>query len=166
MNETLTNSLSDLILGIDHVAIAVEDIDASASWYTAALGFELAECSTVSGEHSGMVYAVLTSGTSTIVLVQGTSPASQVSKFIREKGAGMHHIALAVSNLDEAVSRAKLAGSLPDTPIVEDGGIRQAFLRRDPVSGIRIELIERHGKAFSAQNVKDLFVALEAQDLY
>lgn len=166
MNDALTTSLSGLILGIDHVAIAVEDIAASISWYTSALGFTLTERNEIAGEHSGMIYAVLTSCTSTIVLVQGTSPTSQVSKFIREKGSGMHHIALAVSDLDKAIERAQQAGGKPDTPIISDKGIRQAFLPRDPVSGIRIELIERHGNAFSAQNVKDLFIALETQDLY
>jgi len=166
MDKTLTSSLSDLILGVDHVAIAVEDIAASIDWYTSALGFTLAEKSEVSGEHSGMVYAVLTSGTSTVVLVQGTSPASQVTRFIEAKGAGMHHIALAVSNLDEAISRLCKAGGVTDTPVVSDKGIRQAFLQRDPVSGVRIELIERNGAAFSEQNVQGLFKALEEKNLY
>jgi len=166
MDDTLTASFSDLILGIDHVAIAVEDIAASISWYTTTLGFSLAEKNDVSGDHSGMMYAVLISGATTIVLVQGTSPASQVSKFIEAKGTGMHHIALAVSNLDEALKRVSQSGGKADTPIASDAGIRQAFLQRDPVTGVRIELIERHGGAFSEQNVQILFKALEAKNLY
>ena len=166
MNETLEKSLSGLILGIDHVAIAVEDIAASIVWYTTMLGFSLADRSEVSGEYSGMVYAVLISGTTTIVLVQGTSPESQVSRFIDAKGPGMHHVALAVSNLDEALRRISQSGGNADTPIVSDHGIRQAFLPRDPVSGIRIELIEREGATFSERNVQALFKALEAKDLY
>jgi len=166
MDNTLTSSFSNMILGIDHVAIAVNDIDASISWYTATLGFSLTEKSTVAGDHSGMTYAVLMSGTTTIVLVQGTSPASQVSKFIEAKGSGIHHIALAVSDLDEALKCVKQSGGNADTPIAYDTGIRQIFLRRDPVTGMRIELIERHGGAFSEQNVQALFKALEAKDLY
>jgi methylmalonyl-CoA epimerase len=166
MNNVLTSAVSDLVLGIDHVALAVEDIEASISWYTNTLGFSLAERNEVSGEHSGMVYAVLVSGQTTIVLVQGSSPASQVTRFIEAKGTGMHHIALAVSDLDETIRRVGKSGGVADTPIVTDQGIRQAFLQRDPVTGVRIELIERHGGAFSEQNVQALFKALEAKNLY
>lgn len=166
MKNALTSAFSDLVLGIDHVALAVEDMDASISWYTDTLGFSLAERNAVSGDHSGMDYAVLISGQTTIVLVQGSSPASQVARFIEAKGSGMHHIALAVSDLDEAIRRVCKSGGVADTPIVTDHGIRQVFLQRDPVTGVRIELIERHGGAFSEQNVQALFRALEAKDLY
>lgn len=157
--------LSDLILGIDHVALAVTDVDASLQSY-GALGFKLIERSEVRGEHSGMVYAVLKSTDATLVLVQGTSPASQVSKFIAVCGTGMHHIAFAVSDLEAAIQRANAAGILCDTPIIKDDGIRQAFLHRDDKTGIRIELIERTGVPFSEKNVAGLFKALEEKDLY
>ena len=166
MDDTLTPPYSDLILGIDHVAIAVEDVAASIAWYTATLGFSLVEKNEVTGDHSGMVYAVLISGATTIVLVQGTSPESQVSKFIDAKGPGMHHVALAVSDLDEALRRVNQSSGIADTPIVADQGIRQAFLPRDSISGVRIELIEREGAAFSEKNVQALFQALEAKGLY
>ena len=166
MKNNLTTQLADLVLGIDHVAIAVPDIDASIAWYTATLGFALAERSEISGDHSAMLYATLISGSSTIVLVQGTSPASQVSKFLAEFGAGMHHIALAVADLDLAIGRVISTGGCIDTPVVHDNGIRQVFLRRDPATGIRIELIERHDVSFSKQNVEQLFKAFEEKDLY
>ena len=166
MDNTLTTQLADLVLGIDHVAIAVKDIDASIAWYSSALGFSMAERSEVSGNHSGMLYAVLISGTTTVVLVQGTSPASQVSKFLAEFGAGMHHIGLVVTDLDTAIDRIAKAGGIADTPVVRDNGIRQAFLQRDPATGIRIELIERHGVSFSKQNVERLFRAFEEKNLY
>ena len=166
MTSTLTAQLGDLILGIDHVAIAVEDIDASIARYSTALGFALLERSEVSGDHSGMLYAVMKAGSATVVLVQGTSPASQVSKFLAAFGAGMHHIALAVTDLDKAIARTTVAGGIADTPVISDDGIRQAFLQRDPTTGVRIELIERHGVPFSEKNVEQLFRALEEKDLY
>jgi len=166
MENTLITQLADLVLGIDHVAIAVKDIDASIAWYSSALGFSLKERSEISGNHSGMLYAVLTSGSATVVLVQGTSPASQVARFLAEFGAGMHHIALAVSDLDAAIDRISSAGGGTDTPIVCDNGIRQAFLQRDPATGMRIELIERDGGEFSRQNVERLFKVFEEKDLY
>lgn len=164
--DMLSSQLNDLVIGIDHVALAVEDIDASITWYTKALGFSLLDRSDISGDHSSMVYAVLKCGSSTIVLVQGTSPESQVSKFIETFGTGMHHIALAVSDLDAALARVSNAGGHTDTPIIADEGIRQTFLHRDPVTGIRIELIERKDAPFSEKNVEGLFRALEEKNLY
>jgi methylmalonyl-CoA/ethylmalonyl-CoA epimerase len=166
MDNTLTTQLAELVLGIDHVAIAVKDIDASIAWYSSALGFSLAERSEVSGDHTGMLYAVMKSASATVVLIQGTSPESQVSKFLDAYGAGMHHIALAVADLDEAINRVAAAGGIADTPVVSDNGIRQALLQLDPATGLRIELIERHGVSFSKQNVEQLFRALEEKGLY
>lgn len=161
----LRDRLTDLILGIDHVALAVTDIDAALPAY-AALGFSLLDRNEVHGKHSGMLYATLKSGEATLVLVQGTSPASQVTRFVENSGAGIHHVAYAVSDLDEALRRAQAAGITADTPVVANSGIRQAFLRRDEKTGVRIELIERQGVSFSEHNVKQLFRALEAKDLY
>lgn len=157
--------ISDLILGIDHVALAVSDIDSSLSAYSA-LGFSILDRSEVHGEHSGMLYATLKSHDATLVLVQGTSAASQVSRFIEKCGAGIHHVAFAVSNLDEALRRTHEAGIAADTPVVSDVGIRQTFLQRDEQTGVRIELIERQGAPFSERNVQQLFRALETKGLY
>lgn len=156
---------SELILGIDHIAIAVPDIESAINIY-AALGFTLVERSEIHGDHSGMVYAVLKNATTTLVLVQGTAAESQVSRFIAEFGSGIHHIAFAVSDLDAALNCANDAGIQSDTPIISDAGIRQAFLHRDESLGVRIELIERREASFSKQNVEGLFRALEAKDLY
>jgi hypothetical protein len=78
----------------------------------------------------------------------------------------VQHIAFGVRDMDEAMDRlAGSAGAL-DTPLIEDVGIRQAFLRRDPGSGVRVELIERTGGSFSDNTVRQLFLAFEASDLY
>lgn len=166
MENALTTKLADLVLGIDHVAIAVKNIDASIAWYSSTLGFSLAERGEVSGDHSGMLYAVLKSGSISVVLTQGTSPASQVSKFLAASGSGVQHIAFAVTDLDTAIDRIAKAGGITDTPVISDGGIRQAFLQRDPATGMRIELIERHDGSFSKQNIERLFKALEEKNLY
>lgn len=149
MKNTTTTQIGDLILGIDHVAIVVENIDSSIALYASALGFSLQERSEVTGDHSGMLYAVMKSGAATMVLVQGTTPESQISKFLAVFGAGMHHIAFAVANLDKTIDKVIKAGGITDTPVISDNGIRQAFLQRDPTTGVRVELIERHGVSFS-----------------
>jgi methylmalonyl-CoA/ethylmalonyl-CoA epimerase len=166
MVHTLASQLSDCIVAIDHVAVAVENLDDAIAWYSSTLGFSLIERSVTNGAHSGMLYAVMKAGQATVVLVQGTNPQSQVSRFLAEFGPGIHHIGFTVTNLDEAMARIINAGGSTDTPIVSDTGIRQAFLPRDHATGVRIELIERQGDSFSSQNAERLFKTLEEKKLY
>ena len=79
---------------------------------------------------------------------------------------GIDHVAIAVANLDKTIDKVIKAGGITDTPVISDNGIRQAFLQRDPTTGVRVELIERHGVSFSEQNVEHLFRALEEKDLF
>ena len=158
--------LQDCITGIDHVAVAVVDLAEAIAWYTGKLGFHLVEERETRGEHTAMVSAVVTSGSAVVVLIQGTSPESQVSRFIEHFGPGVQHIAFGVRDMDEAVERLGASGGVIDTPLIVDTGIRQAFLRRDAGSGVRVELIERTGGSFSDNTVRQLFLAFETNDLY
>jgi methylmalonyl-CoA/ethylmalonyl-CoA epimerase len=158
--------LNDCILGLDHVAIAVEDLNTAIEWYRRALGFTLLETRTTRGERTGMRSAVLVAGAAVIVLVQGTEPESQVSRFVARFGAGVQHIAFRVGDLCRVMHRVCEGGAGADVPIIEEEGIRQVFLRRDPGSGVRVELIERRGGDFSDRSVERLFRAFETYNLY
>ncbi len=161
-----TAQLADLILDIDHISIAVESLDAAIQWYEMTLGFTLVERRVTSGEHSGMLSAVMRAGRAIVVLVQGTCPRSQISLLLDKSGPGVSHIAYAVADMDEAVMRITAAGGQFDTPILCGEGIRQIFLQRDPVTGVRIELIERTGGSLSDKNIERLFRTLEEKGLY
>lgn len=160
--------LSDLIRGIDHLAIAVENLEESIAWYQGALGFSLLERRITEGSHTSMHSAVMRAGEIKIVLIKGVGPDSQVSRFLQARGPGVHHIAFAVNDMDTAVERLMQSGVQTDTPVVCGSGVRQVFLRRDPKTGVRLELIERSGNfdSFAEQNVEQLFMALEENDLY
>ena len=162
----LTQSLGDCILSVDHIAIAVVDLDAAVEWYTRCLGFKLIETRTTCGERTSMVSAVLSAGGALVVLVQGTTPESQVSRFVQHFGAGVQHIAFSVNDIEVALARVLSAGGAADTPKIRDEGIRQVFLRRDAGSAVRVELIERRGGEFSDHSVQQLFRAFESADLY
>ncbi len=154
------------ITGVDHVAIAVSDLDSAIDWYTANFGFRVIERRLTRGERTAMISAVLQAGNATLVLIQGTTPESQVSRFVHHFGCGVQHLALQVNDLDAAIRRLSENGAIVDTPIISDEGIRQVFLRRDDDSGVRVELIERRGGNFTDQSVGRLFRAFEAKDLY
>ncbi len=151
---------------IDHIAIAVRNLEESITFYTDVLGFELRERRKTEGKKTAMVSAVLKAGPITVVLLEGTSPESQVSKFIEHYGPGVQHLAVAVEDLPATAERLKQAGLSFDTSIIESPGLRQIFTTRDPGSGIMIELIERMGGDFSDQSVQNLFQQLEQKDSF
>jgi methylmalonyl-CoA/ethylmalonyl-CoA epimerase len=157
--------ISQGVTAIDHVAIAVRDLDAAVRWYTEALGFALTERDIIRGDLTAMNYAVMKAGQATVVLVQGTCSASQVSRFLAGQDSGLHHIGLAVVDLDQAIEAARACGVELDTPIVNECGVRQAFLKLDPATGVRVELIERRATAFSRENIQQLFRHFEENEL-
>lgn len=159
-------SLSHHILGLDHVAIAVEDLEQAIDWYASALGFELVERRRTAGEATSMISAVLKAGSAIVVLVQGVEPESQVSRFVQQFGAGVQHVAFAVVDLDAALASVEASGGRSETGVLSDEGIRQTFLRRDPGSGVRVELIERCGGEFSDSSVERLFRSMERDGLF
>jgi methylmalonyl-CoA epimerase len=162
----MLDTIADHVLEIDHVAIAVADLEVAVTWYREGLGFKVVERRVTRGERTSMRSAVLKAGRSVVVLIQGVEPDSQVSRFVEHFGPGVQHLAFAVDDLDAALAAMRSAGGDIATPIIQHEGIRQAFLRRDPGSGVRIELIERRGGSFTDRSVERLFRAFERQDLY
>jgi len=156
------------ILRLDHVAIAVPDLEASIKLYRDVFGSELVERRVTEGRATSMVSAVLKFGETTVVLVQGTSPESQVSRYVRAHGAGVQHLAFQVTNLAGLERTLRKRGAQFATTIINGTGIRQAFTRRDPESGMMIELIERleDDGRFTDESVAELFRQLEENDLY
>jgi methylmalonyl-CoA/ethylmalonyl-CoA epimerase len=165
MNTTaVKQALGALVTGIDHISVAVRDLEASIRWYSEVLGFEVKEQRTTQGDRSSMRSAVMVCGGAMVVLVEGGEPSSQVTRFIEQRGEGVSHVALAVTDLDEALLRVEAVAGRIALPPVEERGIRQVFLESEGSSGVRIELIERRGGAFSDHSVREMYRALEAGD--
>ncbi len=159
-------ALGKYATAVDHVAIAVRDLEDSIKLYTEVLGFELKERRRTEGQHTAMVSAVLKAGPVTVVLLQGTSPDSQVSRFVEHFGPGVQHVAIGVQNLPEMAEELKAAGMEFDTTVIQSPGLRQIFSKRDSGSGMMFEFIERMGGDFSDQSVQQLFEQLEQKDSY
>ena len=159
-------ALSKYATSVDHVAIAVQNLEESIKLYTDVMGFELKERRRTEGKHTAMISAVLKAGPVTVVLLQGTSPDSQVSRFVENFGPGVQHVALGVQNLPEMAEELKEAGMEFDTTVIQSPGLRQIFSKRDPGSGMMFEFIERMGGDFSDQSVQQLFEQLEKKDSY
>lgn len=151
---------------LDHIAIAVENLDEAVEWYCNGLGYNLVDRRSTRGESSGMISAVLKGEGVPLVLVQGTEPESQVSKFIENFGPGVQHIGICVDDVNDAVTSVGALGTLPEFSTIEGDGIRQVFLENTGGSGVRVELIERNGGDFNDRSVEKLFREFEAKGAY
>ncbi|HET7865283.1 MAG TPA: VOC family protein [Burkholderiaceae bacterium] len=161
-------SVAELVVGIDHVAVAVGDLEAAVDWAIGQLGCRLRELRETRGEASGMRSAVLELGGLILVLVQGTSASSQVAQFVARHGPGVQHLALRVSDITQASSALARRGMHFSTPQLDGDDLSQIFSTRDPRTGLMLELIQRHNGylGFSDENVTRLFRSLEQRGEY
>lgn len=154
--------LGQRLEAVDHLAIAVEDLEAAVALYRDRLGFEETERRTTQGVKTGMESVVMIGGPLKIVLLRGTSPESQVSRYVAEYGPGVQHVAFRVTDIEAVVADLQQRGLEFDTGIIQGTGLKQAFSTREPVSGMMFEIIERTGEeGFQDQNVQQLFESLE-----
>ena len=93
---------------IDHIAIAVTDVEESAKVYQEALGVNNVEFETVESE--GVKVAIIHLENGRIELMQPTNDASPIKKFLDKKGPGLHHMALETNNIESEVSRMEVCG--------------------------------------------------------
>jgi len=152
---------------IDHIAIAVIDIEQAIHFYSSILGFKVIRRLKIEGKSTGMLSAELEHNGIKFVLVEGTEPESQVSRLITKFGPGIAHIAFEVDCVESSVEKLSNKGLSFDTNVIKGNGLIQAFSSRDPNSGMSFELIQRTGEeGFLPENIQQLFDQLEASDAY
>jgi len=93
---------------IDHIAIAVNDVEESAKVYQQALGVENVEFETVESE--GVKVAIIHLENGRVELMQPTNDSSPIKKFLDKKGPGLHHMALETDNIEGEVKRMEGCG--------------------------------------------------------
>ncbi|HUT06082.1 MAG TPA: methylmalonyl-CoA epimerase [Nitrosopumilaceae archaeon] len=93
---------------IDHIAIAVNNVEESAKIYQEAFGLDNVEFETVESE--GVKVAILQLENGRIELMQPTKDTSPIQKFLEKKGPGLHHLALETDDIDGEVSRMETCG--------------------------------------------------------
>lgn len=154
-------------IAIDHVAIAVKDLDAAIAYYGDVLGMELRERRKIDGRISGMDSAVMEAGGVKFVLVQGDSPESNVSRYIEAYGPGVQHVAIEVPDPQAAIDDLRTRGADLLTGIINGPGLDQIFTKREPSSGMQLEIIARsENDGFDPRNVQELFEAMERENVY
>ncbi|TAH36433.1 MAG: methylmalonyl-CoA epimerase [Planctomycetota bacterium] len=129
-------------LGIDHVAIAVEDLDAATALWRDALGLRVGVREVVADQ--GVEVQMLYAGETRIELMRPLSPDSPVGKFLAKRGPGLHHLALAVEDVGAALEGVKARGLrvIDEQPRAGAHGTRIAFLHPSAAGGVLAELVE------------------------
>jgi methylmalonyl-CoA epimerase len=131
-----------LLTEIDHVAIAVNDLEAAIEYYREAYGAEVAHREVVDSE--GVDEALIKVADSYIQLTTGTRPDSAITKFLEKRGEGMHHIGYRVDDVREALTTAVAAGAraIDSEPRPGSRGTTVAFIHPKGSFGTLIELVQ------------------------
>ena len=126
---------------IDHVAVCVSDIDAAAAKYKELFGLEAQQRETVASQKTEA--ALLPVGDSNIELITPRGNDGLV-KFLEKRGPGLHHIAVEVEGIEEALAFLKSLGVplIDEAPRVGARGHKVAFVHPKATGGVLVELVE------------------------
>ncbi|ACL05466.1 methylmalonyl-CoA epimerase [Desulfatibacillum aliphaticivorans] len=131
------------LLKIDHLGIAVNDMDAARQVWESILGLSFEGKETV--EAQKVTTGFLPVGESEVELLESTSPDGPVAKFIEKRGEGFQHVAFRVENIEEALAELKEKGVklIDEKPRKGAGGAMIAFLHPKSTNGVLVELCQR-----------------------
>ena len=131
-----------MIKGLDHVAIAVNRIEDALQIFEHNLGFKLEGVKTV--EQQMVKIAMLRAGATKIELLESTNPESSVAKFLANKGEGIHHIAIEVSDIEGYLKEWKDKGIalIDEKPRPGADARKIAFINPKSTKGVLLELVE------------------------
>jgi 4-hydroxyphenylpyruvate dioxygenase-like putative hemolysin len=165
--ETAVSAERPVYRKIDHIAIAVRELEPAIEFYTNVIGFTLVRRLETRGKRTGMISAEMEHNGIKFVLCQGTEPESQVSRLIEHFGPGVAHVAFEVDDVPAAVAKLKAEGLGFDTTVIRGPGLQQAFSSRCSNSGLVFEFIHREfEEGFLETNVADLFDQLESSGAF
>ena len=132
---------------IDHIGIAVGSLSESLTFFRDALGLELDRPEDVASQRVRAQFLFTADGPdgAKLELLEATAEDSPIAKYIAKRGAGLHHVALRVDDIDAALAELKTRGVrlIDDTPRPGAHGTRVAFIHPASTHGVLVELVER-----------------------
>lgn len=128
---------------IDHIGIAVKDLDLTSKFYTEILGLSLHGVEEVEEQKAKVAFLPITD--SEIELLESTDSDGTISRYIDKKGEGIHHIAFRVEDIEEALSELKTKNIrlIDEKPRIGAGNAKIAFIHPKETNGVLIELCQR-----------------------
>jgi methylmalonyl-CoA/ethylmalonyl-CoA epimerase len=136
-----------MLTDIDHVGIAVADLESAVELYRRTLGLEPAHRERV--ESQGVEEVLFAVGTSYIQLLGALGPDTPVGRFLERRGAGVHHVGYRVQDVEQALSRLKADGVslIDETPRPGSRNTTIAFVHPRSMGGVLVELVQEGPQA-------------------
>ncbi len=136
--------MTDSYRGIDHLGVAVRDLDAAVATYRDVLGFSVTGRERL--DDRGLEVAFVDTGSGRIELIAPTREGSEVSAWLEKRGEGLHHLCVAVADIDAKFADLKARGARLIDQLPKRGahGTRVAFVHPKGASGVLLELVEHH----------------------
>lgn len=131
------------VMKVDHIGIAVKNLDETLKFYTDILGLQLQGTEVV--EEQKVRVAFLPVGDTEVELLESTTDDGPIAKFIEKNGEGVQHIAFKVDDIEAAIEEMKAKGMMmiDDKPRYGAGGARIAFMHPKSTHRVLVELSER-----------------------
>ena len=132
-----------MVRKVDHIGVAVSNLEEALKIYTDVLGLTLHGTEVV--EEQKVRVAFMPVGDTEIELLESTDPEGPIAKFIEKRGEGIQHIAFRVDDIEEALEQMRRKGVrlIDEKPRYGAGGARIAFLHPKSTGGVLVELCER-----------------------
>lgn len=132
-----------MLLKVDHIGIAVDNIDETLSFYRDQLGLTLGGIEEVPEQKVKVAFMQL--GESRLELLESTDPDGPVAKFIEKRGQGIQHIAIGVDNIEETLETLKAKGAMliDEKPRIGAGGAKIAFVHPKSTRGVLLEICQK-----------------------
>src|SRR3954466_14684760 len=127
---------------IDHIGVAVEDLDAAIALYDGSLDLELVHRETM--ESQGVEAVLLDIGENHVELLRPLSPDTPVGKFLAKRGPGLHHVAYQTTDIEATLEGLKAAGMrlIDESPRTGIRNSKVAFLHPASSGGVLTEIVQ------------------------
>ena len=131
------------ILGIEHIGIAVKDLDTNAPFWKHVLKISHKGTETVAQE--GVTTEIYDTGSGKVELLKSTVSGSVIEKFLENRGEGIHHVCFEVDNINKAIIELKELniGVISDRPTVGAEGYKVVFIHPKSTGGVLVELAQK-----------------------
>ena len=131
------------ILGIEHIGIAVKDLDTNAPFWKYVLKISHKGTETVAQE--GVTTDIYDTGSGKVELLKSTVSGSVIEKFLENRGEGIHHVCFEVDNINKAIIELKELniGVISDRPTVGAEGYKVVFIHPKSTGGVLVELAQK-----------------------
>ena len=131
------------VIGVEHIGIAIKDLEKDAPFWSKVLGIEQTKTEDV--DDQGVITDIYDTGRGKIELLLSKYPDSPIGKFLKKRGPGIHHICLQVEDIEESIKALKKHGieTIGDKSSIGAEGFKVIFIHPRSTGGVLVELAEK-----------------------